>query len=93
MLPVSSVVNSKIPAAFDPVGAFLVWRAELARGWGVDALGEETLEDLGVPEFVELLQEILHRLRGVTKMASECLCRNRIPTGFAIFRLLHPSKN
>jgi hypothetical protein len=56
VLSVSSVVNSKIPPAFDPVGAFLVRRAELARGWGVDALGEETLEDLGVPEFVELLQ-------------------------------------
>jgi hypothetical protein len=46
----------KIPAVFDPVGAFLVRRAELARVGGVDALGDEPLENLGLPEPVEVLQ-------------------------------------
>ena len=43
---------------FDPVGCFLVGRAELAGVWGVDALGDEAFEDFGFPELVALLERV-----------------------------------
>lgn len=62
----------------DPVGAFLVGRAELAGVWGVGALGDESLEDFGVPKFVALLEEApgLREVFGVVLEDEEAFAGN-----------------
>ena len=48
----------EFPAVFHPVRGFLVGRAELPWVGGVDALGDKTLKDFGLPKFIKGLQSI-----------------------------------
>lgn len=77
MFSVSPVVNSKIPPVFDPVGAFLVGRAELAGVWGVEFFGDEALEDFGVPLFVDVRKGEPHIL-GIHR-------RDQVDSGIELF--------